>query len=167
MSRERVGLAVLAMVFVGVGAYACSSSSFGPQPFIDDVPSSSTTAPPAPEDMDAPNEFPDSSLNYDTDAAYPRTLCESTCTCDIGKKEYCVGQFTGLTFATCEVPDAGAGVDSGEAAFRDGCNKVPAKCLAGGPPYCPCIISSLTALPCLPECVDETNGQVELFCNNP
>ncbi len=169
-SREKIGLTLLALVAVGVGIFACSGSSdFGPQPFIDDVPSSTTTAPPAPENMDA-NQFPNDGPSYDVDAAYPRALCETTCSCDIGNKQYCVGQYTGLSLTVCDLPDA-AGGSSGDAsagALRIGCNKVPKQCLSGGAPYCPCIISNLgTPLPCLPECIDETNGQVELFCPNP
>jgi hypothetical protein len=165
-SREKIGLTLLALGFVGVATYACSGSSdFGPQPFINDVPSSSTTAPPAPEDMDV-KQFPNDAPTYDLDAAYAHTLCESTCTCDIGNKQYCVGQYTSLTFTTCDLPDAGDGGPPAD--FRLGCNVIPKQCLAGGPPYCPCIISSLTTpLPCLPVCEDMTTGQVELYCPNP
>jgi hypothetical protein len=168
-SREKIGVTLLALVFVGVGAYACSGSSdFGPQPFIDDVPSSSTTAPPAPENQDANVQFPDAgSVGYDSDAAYAHTLCESTCSCDLGKKQYCVGQYTNLSFTTCEVPDAGPGVDSGGNAFRLGCNVMPDKCFAGGKPYCPCIIESLGTTPCNIVCEDLTTGGVELYCPVP
>jgi len=168
MSREKVGLALLAFAFVGLGAYACSSSSdAGPQPFFNDVPSSSTTAPPAPEDMDA-NQFPSDAPSYDVDASYSITLCESTCSCNVGSGQYCVGAYTGLSFNQCDIPDAGDGGPPAE--FRMGCNRIPEGCIkdAGGGNPCPCIVESLGPLPCLPVCtIDPTTNNATLYCPNP
>lgn len=165
-TREKLGLATLAAAFIGIGAYACNGDpTFGPQPFINDVPSSTATNPPAPPDMDGQFPYSGDARVYDTDAAYALGLCQDTCSCDLGSGQYCVGQYTGLTFDVCEIPDAGDG--GPPPTFRIGCNYVPAACQGMDNP-CPCIIGTLGALPCLPECVkDSMSGQITLFCPSP
>lgn len=165
-TREKLGLALLASAFVGIGAWACNSDpDFGKQPFINDVPSSTVTNPPAPPpDPDTGTIGADARV-YDTDAAYALGLCKDTCSCDLGSGQYCVGQYTNLTFDQCDIPDAGDG--GPPPTFRIGCNYVPQACANMDNP-CPCIIGTLGALPCLPECVkDSMTGQITLFCPNP
>ncbi|MEO8797983.1 MAG: hypothetical protein ABI551_08875 [Polyangiaceae bacterium] len=169
MNRGAWGLTVLGTVAISLGAYACSSDPvFGPQPFVNDVPSSTATNGPAPDPSDAMVFPPGDAASYDTDAAYALGLCEDTCSCGRSGGQYCVGQYTSLTFGQCEIPDAGDG--GPPESFRIGCNYIPQGCIkdAGGDNPCPCIIESLGILPCLPECViDPKSKNVVLFCPNP
>ncbi|HEX7666616.1 MAG TPA: hypothetical protein VF407_18945 [Polyangiaceae bacterium] len=169
MKRGAWGLTVLGTIAIGVGAYACNSDpDFGPQPFINDVPSSTATSTATSDPPDVIVYPPSDAAPYDVDAAYALGLCKDTCSCSRGGGQYCVGQYTGLTLDQCEIPDAGDG--GPPESFRIGCNYIPKGCLedAGGGNPCPCIIQSLGALPCLPECViDPDSKNVTLFCPNP